>query len=389
MKIKVLFLLAVVFMLSISSHAQRGVRIGYIDTEYILENVPEYQEASAQLESKVQKWKTEIDGRLGEIEQKRKDLSNEKTLLTNELVKEREEDITFEELEILDYQQKRFGPNGDLMIQKRQLIQPIQDQIFAAVQDIASTKQYDFIFDKSADVVMLYSADRFDISEQVIRAIQRTSKREQAGSRKEAKEAKDEDVVPVVNEDLDERKKALEDKKAARAAEAAQRRQEILEEREAKKLASQKRRDSIIDARNSAREDRINEGNDTIDATEEETMPLEDAGERIAVDGEEETIAADDGEEETIVQDGEEEKTVNDAEEEEIKEDGVEKVLTDRERRQQELEERRQRILEERRLAKEARENKDVKNEEGGEVNLEAGEENPVEVGNEEEEDLD
>ena len=73
MKIKVLFLLAVVFMLSISSHAQRGVRIGYIDTEYILENVPEYQEASTQLESKVQKWKTEIDGRLGEIEQKRKD----------------------------------------------------------------------------------------------------------------------------------------------------------------------------------------------------------------------------------------------------------------------------------------------------------------------------
>jgi len=365
MKIKVLFLLAVVFMLSISSQAQRGVRIGYIDTEYILENVPEYQEATTQLESKVQKWKTEIDGRLGQIEQKRKDLSNEKTLLTNELVKEREEDITFEELEILDYQQKRFGPNGDLMIQKRQLIQPIQDQIFAAVQDIASTKKYDFIFDKSADIVMLYSADRFDLSEQIIRAIKRTSKREQAGSRKDRKDAKEEDVVPVINEGLDERKQALEDKKAARAAEAAQRRQEILEAREAKKLAAQKRRDSIIDARNQAREDKLNERNNATEDTEENIDPVEENEEKTNAEGEDPKT---------------EERVINEAEEE-----GGQKTLTDREKRQQELEERRQRILEERRLAKEARENNDVPvvEEEEEEENLE--EDN----NNEDEENLD
>ena len=112
MKLKVLFLLIIVSTIGISAHAQRGVRIGYIDTEYILQNVPEYQEASAQLESKVQKWKTEIETQLNEIEQKRKDLSNEKALLTKELIEEREEDIAFEEKEILDYQQKRFGPNG-------------------------------------------------------------------------------------------------------------------------------------------------------------------------------------------------------------------------------------------------------------------------------------
>ena len=137
MKLKVLFLLTFVTMLCFSAQAQRGVRIGYIDTEYILENVPEYQEATAQLEGKVQKWKTEIDSRLSVIAQKRKDLSNEKALLTKELIEEREEDIYFEEKEILDYQQKRFGPNGDLMIQKKQLMQPIQDQIFAAVQDLS------------------------------------------------------------------------------------------------------------------------------------------------------------------------------------------------------------------------------------------------------------
>ena len=172
----VLFLLSVSF----SANAQRGVRIGYIDTEYILENVPEYTEATTQLEAKVQRWKSEIEGKLNTIKQKREALNNEKALLTKELIEEREEDILFEEKEILDYQQKRFGPNGDLMIQKRQLMQPVQDQIFQAVQDIAAAKKYDFVFDKSADVVMLYSAERFDISDLVIRTITRASNRKQA-----------------------------------------------------------------------------------------------------------------------------------------------------------------------------------------------------------------
>ncbi|MBQ0788827.1 MAG: OmpH family outer membrane protein [Oceanihabitans sp.] len=330
MKLKVLFLLAIVFMLSISTtQAQRGVRIGYIDTEYILENIPEYQEATTQLEGKVQKWKTEIDSRLGVIEQKRKDLSNEKTLLTSELVKEREEDINFEELEILEYQQNRFGPTGDLMIQKRQLIQPIQDQIFAAVQDIASTKKYDFIFDKSADVVMLYSADRFDISEQVIRAIVRTSKRDQANSKQERKNAKEEEVVPEVNETLDARKQALEDKKATRAAEAEQRRKEILEAREAKKEAAQQRRDSIVESRKQLKEGTVNKTNDD---------------------------AADDNEE-TKESDSKNDTKTTDSNEDTTREDAAAKKLSEREARKQALEERKKKILEVRKKAKEEREN--------------------------------
>ena len=174
MKFKVLFLLTIIALATHSVNAQRGVRIGYIDTEYILQNVPEYKEASSQLDKKVQQWKTEIETKLNAIEQKKKELDNESVLLTKELYDERYEDITFEEAEILDYQQKRFGPEGDLMIQKRQLIEPIQDQIFAAVQEIAETKKYDFVFDKSADVVMLYSAERYDMSEQVLRTITRT-----------------------------------------------------------------------------------------------------------------------------------------------------------------------------------------------------------------------
>ncbi|MCB0471111.1 MAG: OmpH family outer membrane protein, partial [Flavobacteriaceae bacterium] len=195
--------------------AQRnGARIGYIDTEYILQNIPEYQEATAQLQTKVEQWKAEIEQRLGVIAQKRKDLSNEKALLTKELIEEREEDITFEEQEILDYQQKRFGPDGDLSLQKKALMQPIQDQIFAAVQDIAEDRNYDFIFDKSADVVMLYSAQRFDLSDQIVRIITRTAKREQASSKKERKEAEEEELIPEDTSAQEERQKELDEKRA-------------------------------------------------------------------------------------------------------------------------------------------------------------------------------
>lgn len=266
MKFKVLFLLAVISLMSFNANAQRGVRIGYIDTEYILQNVPEYQEASTQLDKKVLQWKTEIEKKLSVIEQKKKELESESVLLTKELYEERMEDISFEEAEILDYQQKRFGPDGDLMIQKRQLIEPIQDQIFAAVQQIAETKKFDFVFDKSADVVMLYSAERYDISEQVLRTITRTSKRSQAKSKKERQELEDEEVVPVVSEEKDERQKALEERKAEREAQLAAKRAErekALEARratqdsirEAKKREADARRQKVLDARNKTEDD--------------------------------------------------------------------------------------------------------------------------------------
>src|SRR5690606_18770637 len=324
MKIKVLFLLIIVSTMSISALAQRGVRIGYIDTEYILQNVPEYQEASAQLESKVQKWKTEIETQLNNIEQKRKDLSNEKALLTKELIEEREEDIAFEEKEILDYQQKRFGPNGDLMIQKKQLIQPIQDQIFAAVQDMAEKRKYDFVFDKAADVVMLYSAERFDFSDEVIRSISRSSKRTQAQTKQERKAAEAEEALPEINEEQEAREK-----------EAEERRESILNEREQKQLDAQKRRDSIIQERQRLRDEKLNARN----VQNEETTVTED-GDALKETGE----------------------PVEQKSREEILEERRQQKLKDREDRQKELDARRQQILDDRQKAQEEREKQTQEN---------------------------
>ncbi len=258
MKIKVLFLLAFVVLINFSSFAQRGVRIGYIDTEYILQNVSEYQEASQQLDAKVQKWKNEIELRLSKIDQKKKLLNSESILLTKELIEERQEEIDIEESEILDYQQKRFGPNGDLMIQKKNLMQPIQDQIFTAVQEIAANKKYDFVFDKSADVIMLYSANRFDISEQVLRSITRSSKRKQVQNRKERKAAEEEALVPEINKEQEAREKALADKKAEREKTIADKRNKQLEAREAKKKALEEKKKKILEDRAKAREEKLN-----------------------------------------------------------------------------------------------------------------------------------
>jgi Skp family chaperone for outer membrane proteins len=357
MKYKVLFLLTIISLMSFNAQAQRGVRIGYIDTEYILQNVPEYQEASTQLDKKVLQWKSEIEKRLNDIEQKKKELDNERVLLTKELYDERFEDISFEEAEILDYQQKRFGPSGDLMIQKRQLIEPIQDQIFAAVDEIAKTKKYDFVFDKSADVVMLYSAERYDISEQVLRTITRTSKRSQAKNNKERKALEEEEVVPVVSADKDERQQALEDRKASREAELAERRaerekaiedrrKEQEELREARKREAAERRQNVLDARNND-----SQSTDKEKTTDQDTTTVKDKN----------IVKPDSTKAKAVVKKDSTNTNKTKTAAEILEEERLQKVK-DREARAKALEDRKKKIIEQRKKAREERENQIKKN---------------------------
>ena len=173
-------------------YSQRGVKIGYIDTEYILENLPEYIQVSKRLEQKAGEWKKEIEERSRKIQIKKESLNSERILLTKDMIEEIEDNIMYDEEQLNEYQQKRFGPRGDLIIQKQQLIQPIQDQIFNALRELAKSRDYDFIFDKSADIVMLYSDKRYDLSDQILRTISRANNRKKLDSRKEKKEAQNE-----------------------------------------------------------------------------------------------------------------------------------------------------------------------------------------------------
>ncbi len=261
MKTKVLlFIIASIWTLS--STAQRGVRIAYVDMEYILENVEEYRTASEQLEAKAQKWKIEIEQKLSAIQQMRDDLAAEKVLLTDELISEREEEIQILEKEMLEYQQDRFGPQGDLVLQKQRLIQPIQDQVFNEVQKIGGNKKYDFIFDKSADVVMLYSEKRHDISEQVLRGIARTrkiSKPNKTKAQNRLKEFEAEEPLEEISDALKERKDKAKQASAARAKSADEKRAEQLKLREERKKAYEARRKKLLEEREAKRKAKLDD----------------------------------------------------------------------------------------------------------------------------------
>ncbi|MEP4947090.1 MAG: OmpH family outer membrane protein, partial [Flavobacteriaceae bacterium] len=212
-----------------------------------------------------EKWKKEIELKHSAVAQMKKDLMAEKVLLTDELIAEREEEIQILETEMIEYQQNRFGPQGDLVLQKQLLIQPIQDQVFNEVQKIGGNKRYDFIFDKSADVVMLYSEKRHDISDLVLREIARTrkvsksNKKEKQQSRLDKFTESETAADKEISEALKERQANAEDAKEARAKETEDKRTEALRLREERKKAYEERRKKLLEEREAKRKAKLEE----------------------------------------------------------------------------------------------------------------------------------
>tara|TARA_B100001059_G_scaffold44533_1_gene36895 strand:+ start:17550 stop:18137 length:588 start_codon:yes stop_codon:yes gene_type:complete len=171
MKIK-LFLTAVLCLLSLAVHAQRGARIAYIDMDVILSKNKEFRTANQLLDEKITQWKKEVELKKIQLKRLEDQFAVEKILLTPELISDREMEIKDFASEIVSLQEKIFGPNGDMMIQKNQLLKPVQDQVLSIVQDIAKERKYDFVFDRSSDIIMLYSAKNYDISDLVLRRVQ-------------------------------------------------------------------------------------------------------------------------------------------------------------------------------------------------------------------------
>ena len=271
------------------SVAQKGVRIGYIDTDYILENVPQYQEINQQLNTNVEQWRKEIENREKEIKNKRDLLNKERILLTVELIQEREEDLKIEEEEVYEYKQNRFGPNGDFILQKKQLIQPIQDQIFLAIQEIAKTKKYDFIFDKSADIIMLYSDTRYDISEQILRTILRSNNQKQVESRREKKKLEKESIISksdiedprkaeleIKKRVAEERRNKILEDKEAKKAEAEEKRRIMIEEREAKKMEAEEKINKLIEEREAKKKEDIENKKRILEERKKKRKEVED-----------------------------------------------------------------------------------------------------------------
>jgi outer membrane protein len=159
------FIFSVLVFTTLSVSAQR---FAFIDTEYILENIPEYQAAQMELNQLSQQWQTELEEKFSEVEKMFRDYQTESVLLPEEMRRQREEQIIQKEREAKELQMKRFGREGDLFKKREELVKPLQDQIYTAVEDIATRGNYAIIFDKTGSNNMIYSDVRFDLSDEVL-----------------------------------------------------------------------------------------------------------------------------------------------------------------------------------------------------------------------------
>ncbi|MFO7744426.1 MAG: OmpH family outer membrane protein, partial [Psychroflexus sp.] len=223
---------------------QSGLKIAYVDIDYVLDKLPEYKQASNQLDMKAQQWRTEIESKQNEIDDLKAELENERPLLTAELVQDMEDEISYLENKLLEYRNKRFGVSGDLIVQKRQLIQPIQDQIFNAIQEIGESRDYDFIFENSADALLLFSARRHDLSEVILKLINRNSRGAGIETGDVIEELDDYKSVEKAEED-----EIKEEEKALKEEERKSEREALIDER-------QRKRDSLREARQKQFEER-------------------------------------------------------------------------------------------------------------------------------------
>ncbi|WP_442267564.1 OmpH family outer membrane protein [Tenacibaculum sp. ZS6-P6] len=240
------------------SVAQKNQRIAYIDMDYILQSIPQYIEAQNALDDKVAKWRSNLDKEARQIEVMKTDLANEKAILTQDLIEEREEDIQVKQEALRKLESLYFGPDGDMYILRKKLIQPIQDQVYNAVQTIASRKKYDFVFDKSSELVMLYSNKKHDISSLVLKLIKidvkKQDKRDKIAAKKkllteegqseEAKQraAKKEAIKQKKVSDREAKLKAINEKREARLKAREEKRRLLREKKEALKKAKEEKK---------------------------------------------------------------------------------------------------------------------------------------------------
>lgn len=146
-----------------------GQKYGYIDSDYILESVPEYKEAKDKLNKLADRWTKDIEDRYAVLKMKKDNFAREEVLLPSEEKTKRKEEISKLETEVLELQKMRFGVSGDYFNKRQELVKPIQDKVFDALQKIASKKNYTFVFDKANQSNLVYADSKTDLSNDVLK----------------------------------------------------------------------------------------------------------------------------------------------------------------------------------------------------------------------------
>jgi len=146
-------------------------KFAYVDTEYILGNIPEYKIAQTQIEDISSKWQKDIETRFAEIDRMYKTYEADATMLPEEMKRKRENEIINKEKSVKDLQKQRFGQNGDLFKKRQELIKPIQDKVYNAIEAVSSQDNIAVVFDKSSGANMIYTNSKYDISEAVLKKL--------------------------------------------------------------------------------------------------------------------------------------------------------------------------------------------------------------------------
>lgn len=156
------------FLLICLSNQAFGQKFGYIDAEFILTKMPEYKKAEKELEQFSVKWQQEIEAMKKQVDKMKKDYSAEEVLFTEDMKKERLDSIAHKERQMVELQKKYFGFDGMLFLKRAELMKPLQDKLYDAVEKVAKTKQLQIIFDKSSDLVMIYANPIHDYTDYVL-----------------------------------------------------------------------------------------------------------------------------------------------------------------------------------------------------------------------------
>lgn len=165
---KFILLVTLIFSVCCSVLAQR---YAIVDTKYILDKMPDYKTAQKQLDQISAQWQKEIDDKQAVLDKMYKDFEGEEVMLSDDLKKKREDELFNHEKEVRDLQRKRFGFEGDLFKKRQELIKPVQDKVYNAIQKIAVNRLYDFILDKSEGITVIFADPKLDKSDDVLKEL--------------------------------------------------------------------------------------------------------------------------------------------------------------------------------------------------------------------------
>ena len=165
---KIILAVCLLITLAFTAEAQR---YAIVDSKYILDKIPQYKDAQQQLDQISAQWQKEIDQKHAELDRMYRNYEAEQVMLSDELKKKREDELFMREKEVRDLQRKRFGFEVDLFKKREELVKPIQDRVYTAIQKIAVNRQYDFILDKSEGITVIFADPKLDRSEDVLKEL--------------------------------------------------------------------------------------------------------------------------------------------------------------------------------------------------------------------------